>query len=484
MNPAGVMIHKMYLTGDVSQKNAFLHSLDNQNWFGEDSQQIIFIKKIQVQGQWWEIARKIAQETHQWQNADAEQIVFANYAQMAAEFIRLLLSANQPWYLESWLQQEQLPAEPITILIHKINEIPSILKQLQDNKSGSNKLLSDLFLSFNLNDLQKLQHALIALHPTLQYIHNLSIDNIQTTQLNFPQSAEKWIREFCKDLLQPQCSKKEIEIIVSIISCMSAWRFAPQWLNDIEGFQIWHSQIHQLYRENIHPTLTLPLARGGDRFSHLQTNDDNSLLLKTTANFSPSPQPDFDSPSPLLKKGLGGGDALPQFIIHQTGLLFFINLLNPEKSPLSLTLSHKSRRTGERVINPWIILHQLFLKIAEEFSFSIEASMQNCLIEISGLTVDEFHEQSTDNSVVLEFYEQLRQKLQRMNLWQSDWFFLSAIIEVDQAHVRCYLDNSAVRLYIRRTGLDINPGWVPWLGRVINFHYGSYPELQMQGTTV
>jgi hypothetical protein len=24
---------------------------------------------------------------------------------------------------------------------------------------------------------------------------------------------------------------------------------------------------------------------------------------------------------------------------------------------------------------------------------------------------------------------------------------------------------------IRRAGLDIDPGWVPWLGRVVSFHY-------------
>jgi hypothetical protein len=32
---------------------------------------------------------------------------------------------------------------------------------------------------------------------------------------------------------------------------------------------------------------------------------------------------------------------------------------------------------------------------------------------------------------------------------------------------------SAVRLPVRLAGLDINPGWVPWLGRVVTFHYMS-----------
>ncbi len=39
------------------------------------------------------------------------------------------------------------------------------------------------------------------------------------------------------------------------------------------------------------------------------------------------------------------------------------------------------------------------------------------------------------------------------------------------AHFR--LDQADVR--IRRAGLDFNPGWVPWLGRVVTFHYGEVP---------
>ena len=35
--------------------------------------------------------------------------------------------------------------------------------------------------------------------------------------------------------------------------------------------------------------------------------------------------------------------------------------------------------------------------------------------------------------------------------------------------LRLSLSHSDIR--IRRTGLDLDPGWVPWLGRVITFYY-------------
>jgi hypothetical protein len=46
-------------------------------------------------------------------------------------------------------------------------------------------------------------------------------------------------------------------------------------------------------------------------------------------------------------------------------------------------------------------------------------------------------------------------------LWQTD----------THADVRFALQQGDTRL--RRAGLDIDPGWVPWFGRVVRFHYGG-----------
>jgi hypothetical protein len=47
-----------------------------------------------------------------------------------------------------------------------------------------------------------------------------------------------------------------------------------------------------------------------------------------------------------------------------------------------------------------------------------------------------------------------------------------ARIAITATHVDVRQDIDAVDLRIRRAGLDIDPGWVPWLGRVLRFHYG------------
>lgn len=39
-------------------------------------------------------------------------------------------------------------------------------------------------------------------------------------------------------------------------------------------------------------------------------------------------------------------------------------------------------------------------------------------------------------------------------------------------HVELFFAADAVDMRIRRSGFDSDPGWVPWLGRVVTFHYG------------
>ncbi len=46
-------------------------------------------------------------------------------------------------------------------------------------------------------------------------------------------------------------------------------------------------------------------------------------------------------------------------------------------------------------------------------------------------------------------------------------------IAASRTHIDLLFDLCQVDVRIRRTGLDFNPGWVPWLGRIVTFHYGD-----------
>jgi hypothetical protein len=40
-----------------------------------------------------------------------------------------------------------------------------------------------------------------------------------------------------------------------------------------------------------------------------------------------------------------------------------------------------------------------------------------------------------------------------------------------RTHVDVLFPAAAADVRIRAAALDTNPGWVPWLGRVVQFHY-------------
>ena len=44
-------------------------------------------------------------------------------------------------------------------------------------------------------------------------------------------------------------------------------------------------------------------------------------------------------------------------------------------------------------------------------------------------------------------------------------------VAVTRTHLDFIFDFDQVDIRIRRAGIDIDPGWVNWLGMVVQFHY-------------
>ncbi len=58
-------------------------------------------------------------------------------------------------------------------------------------------------------------------------------------------------------------------------------------------------------------------------------------------------------------------------------------------------------------------------------------------------------------------------------VWHPDTFRIPARLLASASHVDLHFSLNDASLAVRRVGLDINPGWLPWFGRVVTFHYGS-----------
>ena len=74
---------------------------------------------------------------------------------------------------------------------------------------------------------------------------------------------------------------------------------------------------------------------------------------------------------------------------------------------------------------------------------------------------------------IQNIFSQLEQRWEKEPLWTAANNFLlcPAQITADASHIDVFYSLQSVRLDVRLAGLDVNPGWVPWLGRVVTFHY-------------
>ena len=63
----------------------------------------------------------------------------------------------------------------------------------------------------------------------------------------------------------------------------------------------------------------------------------------------------------------------------------------------------------------------------------------------------------------------------KTRIWSPSLLHLQARMDFSPSHIDLTTPMHNVRMEIRLAGLDINPGWLPWLGRVVQFHYETEP---------
>jgi len=150
-----------------------------------------------------------------------------------------------------------------------------------------------------------------------------------------------------------------------------------------------------------------------------------------------------------------------RFATEQGGLLYLLNMLNrPEMR--RLMLAH-----AENLPNAWIWLYRLGQQLdlrEDDPLVDYLAAQLNCgsRAELAGLPP------LPDTAQVLDWAWRWYGKA---DVWQPALLQLPARFVYTPSHIDLYAEMSAVRLPVRLAGLDINPGWLPWLGKVVTFHY-------------
>ena len=63
------------------------------------------------------------------------------------------------------------------------------------------------------------------------------------------------------------------------------------------------------------------------------------------------------------------------------------------------------------------------------------------------------------------------------DVWSSTLVRISGTLSITPTHVDFWLPSESIRLDVRRAGLDVDPAYLSWLGRVVRIHYVARSEV-------
>lgn len=143
------------------------------------------------------------------------------------------------------------------------------------------------------------------------------------------------------------------------------------------------------------------------------------------------------------------------------GVFYLINALNRVQDTLHSFTSSHDLNAGWR----WLY------EITRRFPIELDPSLSRFFAQQIG------YESATDLQKLprLKELETLFVHFQTLYgaCWTEQMLDVPATVVYSPSHIDCFLPMSCVNLNVRKMGLDINPGWVSWLSRVIQFHFRS-----------
>lgn len=147
---------------------------------------------------------------------------------------------------------------------------------------------------------------------------------------------------------------------------------------------------------------------------------------------------------------------------QQGGIFYLLNFMARENTQVLLKQYH----AYEMLQGPWGCLYRIakLLKLKEDLALEQFIAYRMGLNSIEDL-------QSIPALSHAEHYQHYAEKLYGPLVWNSQLLSIPAHIQYSVSHLDIHYPLQNVQVEVRRVGLDINPGWLSWLGQVVHFHY-------------
>lgn len=180
-----------------------------------------------------------------------------------------------------------------------------------------------------------------------------------------------------------------------------------------------------------------------------------------------------------------------EFITRAGGFFYLLNPLNR-----LLTAERLVTQSNASVWHWLLDLYRVFSQNFPVLNELMDAPMQRFILQQlhPGATPAELQELTSSalskppGDFAMTLFADLHKQFGHTDFWQElntspGFFATSARVIATASHWDIYFPLQSVRLDLRLMGWDINPGWLPWLGRVVAFHYVEQPVLAGTGAT-
>ncbi len=185
-------------------------------------------------------------------------------------------------------------------------------------------------------------------------------------------------------------------------------------------------------------------------------------IVPTTA----SPKPADTGPMTPGADEAESEDEFPftdQWHTRQGGLFYLLNVLN------QAVIRNRLLNDPQAVAFPsgWGWLYRL----GEAFGLEYERELVRCLARLSGMGEQEFLSETPRLQAASEILDYAEQRYQGFAVWQPALLQKSAHIAFLRPELSISFRMRDLDVELRKSGLDIDPGWVDWLGAMLLFHY-------------
>ena len=152
-----------------------------------------------------------------------------------------------------------------------------------------------------------------------------------------------------------------------------------------------------------------------------------------------------------------------EWIVSQGGVFYLLNILN----------------------QPWVRQHLLgdekaiafpsgwgwLYRLAEAFGLQHETTLIRCFSSLSGQDEDSFLNTMPELEASSEILNYARERYQHTAVWNETLLNRPAHISYLRPELNINFSIQGIDIDIRKSGLDIDPGWIDWLSTMVRFHY-------------